>query len=174
MYLPTQEFNLLNAYICTITIPYSRFFCEVGITRYAVGLQILILQTLVSCDIVWVLRTLHSYYICRYYCWIEKPMLCRNCASHILPAIRYSIDCMHILSHGANSHLLDFWLLGWWRLSGEEWWSWPSLCFLFCFTVNTYTIINLNVILIEEYCTQLVWIMCIRYSWTPPQVRYKC
>ena len=53
------------------------------IIRDTVGSQILIVQTIVL--LAWkVLR----YHIHRYYCWIAKMMLRRNCALYILPAIQ--------------------------------------------------------------------------------------
>ena len=58
------------------------------IMRDAVGFQILLYRHLLclAISLVWALRKARRYYISRCYCWVEKSMLHRNCASHILPA----------------------------------------------------------------------------------------
>ena len=63
--------------------------------RDTVGSHFLIVQTLVLINSAWTLKKVHRHHTRRYCSWIEKSMLCRNCASHILPTFSMAVLLLH-------------------------------------------------------------------------------
>ena len=105
------------------------------IMRDTVGFQILLYRHLcLAISLAWALRKVCRYYICRCYCWVEKSMLRRNCASHILPAgaIWYICELLYI-----NIYIYNFYM--YFILSAHQMLSWPRKFFI----TNNYLIASM-------------------------------